>query len=247
MTRSTRNQDSTQARTRTAPEPLCDSVTALAASSLESSLPGAPPSNTAPANCIDDQNTILRSVVDSLYLSFKGSLFEEIEQKLIELKALGQSDNPSEVASAVLMLEDHRFEVLGRGAKNFPYILKDGVFNIQLSKVSSEKLPLAYVQIMSEALTLSGLIPVVRKLKDILRLLGTFSVVNVSRVDVCCDFTTPVQFSDIPQVGWISRSSKRHNYFESGVFSGFVFGQGSPMSARLYDKTLEIKVSKKTT
>lgn len=43
---------------------------------------------------------------------------------------------------------------------------------------------------------------------------------------------------------WISRSNKRHWYAESERFSGIVFGQGSFLSARLYDKTLQIKKSK---
>jgi hypothetical protein len=245
MIDSTRDQDSTQARTRTASEPLCDSVTALAASRLGDGIPGAPPSNTAPANCIDDQNLIYRADVDSLYLSFVGTLSQEAENQIIELKSLAQSDNPHDVAKAVLEIERHRFEVFGSGTRNFPYILKDGVFNIQLSKASSDKLPMAYVQIASETLTLSGLIPTVLELKGILRQLGSFTEIKVSRVDICCDFSTPVDFVDLPLAEWISRSKKRHNYFESGVFSGYVFGQGSPMSARLYDKTLEIKKSKK--
>jgi len=206
---------------------------------------GAPPSNTAPANCIDDQNMIIRAGVDSLYLSFVGDLSQAIEHQLIELKSLAKSDDPLVIASAVLELSDHRFEVLAGGTRNFPYTLKDGVFNIQLSKASSEKLPMAYVQISSEALTLSGLIPVVRELISILRLLGLFTEIKVSRVDICCDFSTSVNFADLSLDAWISRSSKLHDYFNDRVFGGYVFGKGSPMLARLYDKTLEIKKSKK--
>jgi len=205
---------------------------------------GAPLSNTAPANCIDGQHRILRAGVDSLYLSFKGDLFEEAEQKLIELKSLAQSDEPLEIASAVLDIADQRFEVLGRGSRNYPYIIKDGAFNIQLSKASSETMPLAYVQISSHCLTETGFFGSVRALKKVLHRLGSFSEIKVSRVDVFCDFVTDVGFGELPQIGWISRSNKRNCYFESGRFSGFVFGQGSRISARLYDKTLQITKSK---
>jgi len=139
---------------------------------------------------------------------------------------------------------EDRFEVLGRGTRNFAYIIKNAEFNIQLSKASAEKMPMAYVQISSKALTLSGLLPIVQKLKDLLRLLGTFTTINVSRVDICSDFTTSVIFDELPSDGWISRSHKRHSYTENDAFSGLVFGQGSPLSARLYDKTLQIKKSK---
>jgi len=206
---------------------------------------GALPSNTAPANCIDGQNTVLRSAVDSLYLSFMGSIFEEVEQNLIRLKTLAQSDDPFDVAEATMEIGDDRFAVLGRGTRIFTYILKGGDFNIQISKASAEKLPMAYVQIYSRSLIDYELLGAVRKLKSILRLLGSFTTVNVSRVDICCDFTTSIALGELSQDSWISRSNKRHSYRESGVFSGLVFGQGSPMSARLYDKTLEIKKSKK--
>jgi len=237
-------EDSSGAGEGSATEPLCDSVPDLEPR-LVDNLPGAPPSNTAPANCIEGQHRVLRAGVDSLYLSFKGDLFEVIELTLIELKSLAQSDDPLEVANAVFEIEGHRFEVLGRGSRNYPFILKDGSFNIQLSSESSESLPLAYVQISSHCLTESGFLGPVQELKKILRHLGTFSEIKVSRLDICCDFTTIVGFGELPEVGWISRSNKRTSYFENEQFSGFVFGQGSRISARLYDKTLEIKKSKK--
>jgi hypothetical protein len=224
------------------PQILC----APAAPALDSDAsPGAPPSNTAPANCIDDQNIVLRSAVDSLYLSFVGCIFEDVEQNLIRLKALAQSDDAFEIAEAVIELCGNRFAVLGRGTRNFQYILKGCDFNIQLSKASAEKMPMAYVQISSRSLTDDGLLGTVQELKNTLRLLGSFTTINVSRVDICCDFITSVNLGKLSHDSWISRSNKRHSYRESGVFSGFVFGQGSPMSARLYDKTLEIKHSKK--
>jgi hypothetical protein len=210
---------------------------------LETGLTGAPPSNTAPANCMDGQHSLLRSAVDSLYLSFVGCLFDEIEHKLIHLKALAQSGDPSEIVKAVIDLEEDRFEVLDRRTRNFAYIIKNAEFNIQLSKVSAEKMPMAYVQISSKALTLFGLIPTVQKLKGIHRLLGSFTTINVSRVDLCTDFNMSIALEDLPPESWISRSRNQHTYSVNKVFSGLVFGQGSPMSARLYDKTLQIKTS----
>lgn len=244
MNRTTQNRDhkSTSSETRAEAQSL---LAPAASAPGTSSSEGAPPSNTAPANCIDDKDMVLRSAVDSLYLSFVGSIFEDVEQNLINLKTLAQSDNPFDIADAFIELDGDRFAVLGRGTRLFHYILKGADFNIQLSKHSADKLPMAYVQISSKSLTVNGLLSTVTSLNSILRLLGSFTVVNVSRVDICCDFTTSINLDKLSHDSWISRSNKRHSYRESGVFSGFVFGQGSPMSARLYDKTLEIKKSKK--
>lgn len=244
MTKTTQTRNLIDISAETQAEAQTDSAPAAPAPGSDTSK-GAPPSNTAPANCIYGEHRILRTGVDSLYLSFKGDLFEEIEQKLTELKLLAQSDDPLEIARAVIEIENHRFEVFGRGRPNYPFIIKDGSFNIQLSKSSSETLPLAYVQISSHCLTDSGFLRPVQELKKILHHLGSFTKVKVSRLDICCDFSTDVGFGELPDVGWISRSNKRNCYFENDLFSGFVFGQGSRISARLYDKTLEIKRSKK--
>ena len=221
-----------------------DSARDLPAHCLESVSPGAPLSNTAPANCIEDGSRILRAGVDSLYLSFVGNLRERFEAILEDRKGLAQAENIEEQAKAVYKIYDNQFQVLPRGTRYFPYILKDGMYNIQLSRSDSENLPLAYVQIASKVLTEAGLDPSFKQLDVILRFLGVVNGIKVSRLDICCDFTSDVPFGDLPDKAWISRSNNRNRYSQSGRFTGFVFGQGSPISARLYDKTLQIKKSK---
>lgn len=206
--------------------------------------PGAPPSNTAPANSISDGLGILRAGVDSLYLSFSGSIHPHIEKRLIELKERAQSDSLAEKSQAIFEIQDSQFEVLPRGAARFPYILSDGMYNIRLSSRESEKMPLAAVQIRSQGLTKSGAEEPVHYLESLLREMGQVQAIKVSRIDLCCDFTSDVAFGVVSDLAWVSRSNKRNWYTEGGVFTGFVFGQGSPMSARLYDKTLQIKKSK---
>jgi hypothetical protein len=221
-----------------------ESARALPADDQVDNLPGAPPSNTAPANSIDGESTVLRAGVDSLYLSFSGGLHPHIEKKLIERKEWAQSDDVNDKTKAIFKIQDSQFEVLPRGAPRFPYILRDGMFNIRLSSGESENLPLAVVQIRSRGLTESGLEPPVEYLDSLLREVGRVEGIKVSRIDLCCDFTTDVGFGVLPDLAWISRSNNRNWYTEGGTFTGFVFGQGSPMSARLYDKTRQIKKSK---
>ncbi|RKZ03598.1 hypothetical protein DRQ25_17665, partial [Candidatus Fermentibacteria bacterium] len=210
-----------------------DSARDLPAHSADPDSPGAPPSNTAPANSVDGDSKILRAGIDSLYLSYSGNLRDHIEQKLIELKELAQSDDFEEQSQAILEIQDSRFKVLARGAPRFPYILNDGMYNIRLSSGASEKMPLAAVQLRSRGLTESGMEPAVEYLGYLVRELGQAQEIKVSRIDLCCDFTSNVGLGSLPELAWLSRSNKRNCYTEAGRFTGFVFGQGSPMSARI--------------
>jgi hypothetical protein len=91
---------------------------------------GAPPSNTAPANCILTPNTppspsfqLLRFGIDSLYLSYPGTLSHEWERDLENLKGIAQSDDPGERATAQVEIGGHLFEVKDKGKGRFPYVL----------------------------------------------------------------------------------------------------------------------------
>ena len=74
---------------------------------------GAPPFNTAPANCNDPK--ILRGAIDSLYLSFHGSLGSDTLEKLKDLKRKAQSPERSEQPKAQYRIGDHLFEVMDKG------------------------------------------------------------------------------------------------------------------------------------
>jgi len=205
---------------------------------------GAQPSNTAPLNSIDNDSQILRVGVDSLYLSYSGSLFKHFDTRLIELKQLAQSSEIEEQAQAICNIQDSQFKVSPRGAARFPYILSDGMYNVRFSSKDSEKMPLAAVQLKSRGLTESGMGPAVDYLGTIIRDLGQVKETKVSRIDLCCDFTSNIPFGSSDDIAWTSRSNKRNCYTEGGKFTGYVFGQGSPMSARIYDKTRQIRKSK---
>lgn len=218
---------------------------ALPAHESETGSPGAPTSNTAPDNCIGGVSRILRAGIDSLYLSFSGGMHEGIESQLEALKNLAQSEDAEEQSKAVLELQGTTLQVLPYGVRNYPFILKNGMFNIQVSRDASGKLPLAYVQIASRALTEAGPGAVVDCLVPIIGCLGLVEGIKVSRVDLCCDFVTDFLIQSLPEESWVSRSRKETRRRENGELTGFVFGEGSPISARLYDKKLEIRKSRK--
>jgi len=205
---------------------------------------GASPSNTAPANYTGVQ--ILRSGVDSLYVSYLGELPAKHENHLENLKSLAQSEDPMEQAKATWLLADHPFAIRGRGKGKFPFLLADNWYHLQVSRSSAQKLPLVYAQIASELLTRSGVRASVRTLTNVVSVLaGKVIHPQISRVDLCVDFTTNLDLGGIPTADWITRAVLQTQHFSKGQFSGYTFGLGGPLSCRLYDKTLEIEKSKK--
>ncbi|MCW8887035.1 MAG: hypothetical protein OQK12_17555 [Motiliproteus sp.] len=206
---------------------------------------GASPSNTAPPNYTELR--ILRQGVDSLYLSYAGSLTENYDTQLELLKALAQSQDGTEQADAYLYLADHSFTVQPKGRGRFPFLLTDNWYQLQISRQKADKLPLAYVQIASMLLTICGVDRSVGPLNNVVSVLaGKVIHPTVSRVDLCVDFTTDLDLEHIPQDHWVTRATKHSRYYDQKQFSGFTFGKRGAISCRLYDKTLEIQQSQKT-
>jgi len=245
MTKQTRNQVITDTSAGTAEaQSLCaPAVPALDCDTLK----GAPPSNTAPANYIDESTHVFRTGVDSLYLSWSGTLNQEFDDLLTNLKEKAQSPNPAEESQAVLRLLDHHFEVSDKGQGRFPFLIKDNWFDIQISRTSSTSMPLAMAKISSELLTKSGFSASVRKLESIISQLGDIEQQKISRIDICVDFFTEFDLEKIPRIAWLNKASRLSLEYDGFRLTGFMFGKGGVIVGRLYDKAWEIEtVSKKT-
>ncbi|MBU1691698.1 MAG: replication initiation factor [Gammaproteobacteria bacterium] len=206
---------------------------------------GTPPSNTVPYNSNSDYFKPLRWGVDSLYLSYPGEIFPEVDTKLEELKKTAQSAEDHEKVLAQYPMDGHIFEVKDKGAPRFPYILEDNAFRIQLSR--SKSMPLGYIKISSEYLTNAGPAEAEKALRPLLEQFGTVSEsANVSRIDLFVDFVSSEDMESWSRHAWVTRGSNINQYSVDGEFSGWVIGAGGVISCRLYDKTLEIeKQSKK--
>lgn len=205
----------------------------------------ATPSNTASSNCNSGYFKPLRWGVDSLYLSYPGELSSEMDKELKKLKEIAQSPEPYQRINAQLSLDGHIFEVKDKGAPLFPYILEDNAFRIQVSR-SLGKVPLAYVKLSSEYL--SHVLPNVAEeaLRRVILRLGELpEEANVSRIDLFVDFVSSVDMESWDRHAWVTRA-KRIDAHADGDFSGWSIGLGGIISARLYNKTLEIEKSKKT-
>jgi hypothetical protein len=208
---------------------------------------GASPSNTAPPNCISGESTrILRCDVDSLYLSYPGNLAEDWDKKLRSLKLLAQSPDEFEASQAQVAIGEHIFEVQDKGNRRFAFVLEDGWYRLELSTAQSLALPLAYVQIASELLTAHGVEGAEKSLRHVVNTLGLVTEApNISRVDLCVDFLTDTPLDEIKEHAWVTRAHQISKHTVQGQFSGWSIGVGGKLSARLYDKTLEIQKSHK--
>jgi hypothetical protein len=224
-----------------------DGWTPPATSSGQLNGAGVPTSNTTPANCTEPSATrILRVGVDSLYLSYPGTLSDEADIRLKALKDLAQSRETGSQNLAQYEIGDHLFHVRDRGKHPYKYIMNDRWYWIQIAGSSSVRTPLAYVQLASEPLTFEGPQAMEADLRSVINSLGLIEGdPTVSRVDLCVDFTTDTDISTLPENHWVTRARLFDTYSVQRQFSGLTIGKGGDLSARIYDKTLEIKTSGK--
>lgn len=222
-------------------------TSAPAPASEAGSVPGAPPSNTAPHNCnsLPDGFRLLRLAVDSLYLSFPGQLFPSVLAQLQELKTQAQSEHLEIQALAQYSLGSHVFEVKDKGARLYPYVLEDNAYRIQFSR-NNKRLPMAYVKVSAKFLAYQEPAAILVELTDLLSLCGSLAGSEVvSRIDLAADFSSPCVMDSWHRAAWVTRASRIDQHSEHQQFTGWSIGMGGPLGARLYDKTREIEFSGK--
>lgn len=206
---------------------------------------GAPSSNTAPANCTSVVQSLLAGI-DSLYVSYRGALSQAWESRLSGAKEAAKAQEADKRLQAQLEVGGHLFVVHDRGSGRFAYVISDGWFRIALSKSSAKTMPVAYVQVSSDAILLEGL---QRVLTDLGIVLNTVAVVesgpHVSRADIRVDFVTSVDLSAIEIDACVTRAEDSTKYYKRGKFSGLSFGLGGNLAGRLYNKQLELEKSRK--
>lgn len=187
---------------------------------------------------------VLRSGVDSLYLSFPQGEDFPAESELARLKQLAQPDSDVDKANAVYVTDEHRFEVLPAGGRQFLYILTDASYRIALSSGRAKSLPFAYVQIQSACLTERGVTGAVARLVSIVQALGeSIPAPTASRADLFVDFVSSLSLDDYSDKDFICRARDASSYSSQGKGTGFTFGLGGVVAGRLYDKTVQIRKS----
>ena len=204
---------------------------------------GAVPSNTAPDNC-NVSCTPLRWGVDSVYLSYPGELSASAHAELTDLKKLAQKA-PHEAAAAQFAFDGHVFNVSDKGSGLFAFRLSDGAFDIKLSASKKGAVPFAYVQIRSRYLAHKGPEAIENHLRSVLRCFGSIEAPKVSRVDLHFDFASLANMEAWGREAWVTRASSIRSFSEDSTFTGWSIGEGSPLIARLYLKSLECRKSGK--
>jgi len=189
-----------------------------------------------------DRPKILRIGMDSLYLSFQGEILSSVEQELGDKKHLAQSRRKEDQALAQYPIKGHLFEVRPGRERLFPYVLEDGAYRISLASGENRRLPFAYVKVSSDLLAHKGAEVALDELTPILdELAGQYELFpTISRFDLFADFQTTVNLGKLEREAWVTRAEGVDSYSRGQRFSGWVIGTGGQISARLYDKTLEI-------
>lgn len=184
--------------------------------------------------------------IDSLYISFKGTLKEGIRETLEQKKGFAQSDDEKMQALATLIIDEHCFEVMDKGKGKYAFVLVDGWYHLQVSSSISKRLPTVYVQVSSDLLHGFGSYIALNQLRGLVaELLVNIEEEIISRVDIFVDFISDAKFESIGKGSWVTRANNIHSYWSGNDFTGWSIGQGGVISARLYDKTIEIEKSGK--
>jgi len=201
---------------------------------------GSSPTNREPYNSNNDYFKLLRFGVDSLYLSYQGDIFPEVQERLTKLKQLAQHSEADQQALAQYTIAGHIFEVKDKGSSVFPYVLEDGAFRIQLSR-ASKQLPMAYVKLSSRYLSSITPKEAEEHLRGILNELGTLTdSAHVSRLDLCADFVSNENMESWGREAWVTRGRSIAAYAVAEQFTGWTVGLGGVIACRLYNKLLEI-------
>ncbi|MGJ8668957.1 MAG: hypothetical protein ACSHXK_05655 [Oceanococcus sp.] len=210
---------------------------------------GAPPCNTAPSkdNGIDlPVIEVLHQGIDSLYLSFPGTLDEYKELLLSTLKANAKEFDALTSSLCVYKHQSLTFAVKDRGVGMFAFVLFNENYNIRLSSSRSKQLPLASVQISSKYLLEESLTDIADELVSLFNSLGDLEDDPVvSRVDICVDFVALDNLFALPRRAWVGRARNFHQHWTQERCTGWSIGLKAPLSARLYDKTTEIELTNK--
>jgi hypothetical protein len=173
-------------------------------------------------------------------------LSHEWEHDLERLKALAQSDEPLARSTAQVRLGGHLFEVKDKGKRRCPFVLVDNCYHLQIASARAKTLPLAYVQLSSELLTALSVAEAEQALRVIVNTLGRVDgEAQISRVDLFVDFVSDVSMESWHRDAWVTRAHKINTYSDQREFTGWSIGLGGVLSARLYDKTLELRKSHK--
>jgi hypothetical protein len=212
-------------------------------------LGGAESGNTAPHSCKHGRSEdtppfeLHWQGMDTLELSFPGKIKPEADKELGILKELAQGQKAKDQAKAQLKVGDRLFEVADRGGgRFFSYLLRHPDMRISVSSGKATRIPLALVSFQNEYLISVGPEAARSEAQAVLSHIGDLEgSESVSRCDIAADIGTQESIGAWGEEAWVTRAENVHRHTVKGIFSGWSIGLGAVLSARLYDKLLEIQ------
>ena len=146
------------------------------------------------------------------------------------------------------------FSMAARGAMRYEWVMRNADVTVCIAREAKggSIIPEVYVTFSSQNLWTNGVNGAVIEFERWLSKWAVISGTKISRVDVCLDVAMPFPVIDI-QHEIVSRARKKRRINESVKMehhvdcrrdTGYRFGSGD-LVARIYDKTIEIKVSQK--
>lgn len=184
--------------------------------------------------------------IDSLYLTYRGCIRNDVLFQLREMKKCAQSTNINERESAYIDLDEETFVVLDKGDDSYAYRIKNEKVQVFIASSSTRAKPEIKVQILSKFITVKGFNNAIAYSRKIVsKVVCGVLEEKVSRVDLFADFTTDKDIENISRNLWIARASSLNTMHVLNQFTGWYRGAKSPIYGKLYNKTIEIKKSKK--
>jgi len=198
----------------------------------------------------DESAIILASGIDTLYLTINVEwASDQLFTYLADLKE--QAINlDSEVSGDLASVEGEQswpFEIKCFGSNGYEWILLGKEFVLKIGNwLKPKSRPSVMVEIGSETLWHLGPVQTVQKILNILLAAkGTRLAVKASRIDLCVDLLLPADLWHPGILDYaVTRAHDLRSHWKHGKFTGFGVGKGK-LSARLYDKALEIETKSK--
>jgi hypothetical protein len=198
----------------------------------------------------------LFSGVDSLYLHAKPPIRPDVEAFLVAGKAAAVHAKKKRSPLPSVEVAGIQFEIQPRGSTTAPFLLRSVHMDVTVNPAPPSGIPTVVIELSSqflwqlgaprahEAATAVGAELVVRQplLEAGVGLREPQQLLGVTRCDLCLDFQgwTP---PDKP-TAYTTRAKKFRPFYEHARFTGVSVGSGDLM-ARFYEKTEEIRVSRK--
>jgi hypothetical protein len=189
---------------------------------------------------------ILASNIDTLRLSidikWKDSYFFSA---LTEAKLLAKADKIDFPIPFIINNEndEYFFNVKYHGSQGYEWILNNPEYSLLIGNwVTPQSRPSVMVTIRSETLWRKGPRKAVYFITSLIEKLGgEITEVKISRVDLCVDALFPEKLWNENILGHrVTRATDTKTFHSNKKLTGFMIGKGS-ISARLYDKPLEIQ------